>query len=394
MKEVKACLKKAYFWIILLVVLVLVNSFFFSGIIFNQRMPKVESIGNTVVLRYSQKSRSYRIEGLENGVFSSNGELHTFYSDDYLIREDGEPYTIVDAKGNSIGSISLKQNNGFASVYELDLSTTQESLVKIPASCEAVKIFATGEKKEYSVSVQIESRTTPIEVEFRDVTVRAPMMSPVLYSVSDAPVNVRIVGDVTLQGGENTLTTENYSTKDQLLSTLDTAANAYCVCMISAIGTAASIVKGLDYYRDMFRGVTSLQLQTMGNAWGKVDELVNGRDGYQGLDGVSAILTMSELCLVGDANAKLTLIGGNGSDGGDGTVGLMTKNDGGDGGNGGAALICDTLVCNLGSRISFSSGEGGKGGNGGRSATGYGKSGENGGKNEPKAVLSEEILFS
>ena len=397
-KATKSFLKSIYFWVTLLLVVIIVNALFLAGFNFSKRNPKVEQIGNTVVLRYSEKKNDYRIEGIENGKFNYNGTVHTFYDEKYLVREDGEPYNIVDKNGECVGNVKLKPNNGYASVYEIDLASLEgvgEILVKIPSNYEGAKVYTSGENKEYSISIQIEERATPIDVEFHDVTIRAPLVSPVLYSVSNTPVNVKIIGNVTLIGGSNPFTAEHVSSKDNFLSTLDVAANAYCVCMLSAIGTAASIVNGFDYYAKMFEGVTALQLNALGNAWGRVEELVNGKNGYPGLDGVPAVLIAGALNLVGNPNnATLSLTGGRGCNGGKGTAALTNKPDGGDGGNGGSALVCTTFATNLGDKVSFTSGEGGDGGEGGNSIMGRGKNGKKGGQNEAKIVLDREVLFS
>lgn len=385
--------ERLFFWVVLIGIILGVNYLIFSGMFSTNKIPKVDNVGDTVVLRYAPRWESYYIDGIEDAEFTRNGKVYTFYSTDYIVREDGAPYDIMNSKGEKVGSINLRRDDNELSVMKIDLSEINKDFIEIPATCDKVRVYASGEDRTYSLSIQIAERTNPVEVEFDKVSIQAPDVAPVLYSLSAAHVNVRVVGNVSLKGGTNPYTMEHAATMDKFIDTVETAASAYCVCMVSAVGTAASIVYGVDYYMDMFAGVTSLQLNVMENAWGKVEELFNGRDGYPGLDGVPALQVAGKLNVVGDSNASLKLEGGNGGTGGDGSGSFMTTTKGGRGGNGASAIVCGTLATNLGDRISYLSGEGGFGGEGGTSVTGTGSRGNRGGQHEPKVIIDSEILF-
>ena len=389
----KSLFKGTFFWIFLILIVVIVNILVFSLWNSNDKIPKISNVGNTVVLEYAKKGESYYIDGIENGNFSYNDGIHTFYSKDYLVRKDADPYKIMDSSGNQVGTVYLKPDTKEYSTYNLDLSKLNSTLVKVPNSYEALYVYSSEENMEHCVSIQLEERTSPIEVTFNNVSIKAPPLSPVIYSVSDADIEIEIIGNVTLVGGDNPFTHADVSSKDRFLSMVDTAANAYCVCMISAIGTAASIVHGVDYYMDMFAGVSSLQLAVMENAWNKVEDFFNGTDGAPGLDGVSAVQIAGRLNIVGSSDASLKLVGGNGSRGGNGSSSFMTTTKGGKGGNGGSAIVCGTLATNLGTKISYTSGNGGEGGDGGTSVTGTGSRGNRGGQNEAKVIINQEIIF-
>ena len=62
-------MKRLSFWIALVLVIVLANVLFLTGLNPSQRNPKMELIGNTVVLRYSEKKDTYHIEGIDEGSF-------------------------------------------------------------------------------------------------------------------------------------------------------------------------------------------------------------------------------------------------------------------------------------------------------------------------------------
>jgi hypothetical protein len=228
-----------------------------------------------------------------------------------------------------------------------------------------------------------------LEIILDSVKLKAPDLCPVLYSMSTAPINLKIQGDVYLWGGKNPYTAADISGMDRLLDTLDTAANAYCVVMVSAVGGAASIYKGADYYAEMFTGITGLQLATMDNAWGKVESLFNGEDGAAGLDGIPAIQLAGDLNIIRTEKSWLFVHGGDGGRGGDGVGGFINTTRGGRGGKGGSALVCDRLFNGLGYGLTLTAGGAGDGGQGGKNIMGeQGSTGRSGGSCEEAVIIS------
>jgi hypothetical protein len=160
--------------------------------------------------------------------------------------------------------------------------------------------------------------------------------------------------------------------------------------MISAIGGAASIYKGAEYYAEMFKGITSLQLITMDNAWGKVENLFNGEDGATGLDGIPAIQIQGDLNIAGNRESFLYICGGQGARGGNGLGGFINTTRGGTGGNGASGLICNRLINGINYNLTIEAGSGGEGGDGGKNIVGeQGSSGNYGRSQENKVIISK-----
>jgi hypothetical protein len=275
-------------------------------------------------------------------------------------------------------------------LLEVDAATYTQGILKVPSTCTRLIVYTSVEGGEKPMSIQIEDREAPLDLVLDNVSITAPDMSPVLYSLSKAPVNLTVKGSVTLEGGKNPYNASDVSNMDRFLDTLDTSANAYCVVMVSAIGGAASIYKGTEYYATMFKGITGLQLATMENAWNKVEDLFNGEDGAAGLDGIAAVQLQGDLNIVSVEGSYLKLLGGQGGRGGDGVDGFINTTRGGRGGNGAPGLICDRLVNGLGSRFLVEAGPGGEGGAGGKNVVGeQGPYGNYGDSLENKVIISK-----
>ncbi len=389
--------------VLLLTILVavgLANFLFFTRGFDGDVIIKVDSVGDTVILEYANPNESYSIDGIDNSEFSYSNGLFAFYSKDYKVASYGEAYGIIDSTGTRVATVKLQKRDPgdiYRKTLSIDLATTNVPLHKISKDYDEVRIFSSKEGATYSTSIQIEDRSESLDIIFDNVKIDAPDLAPVLYSVSDAPINITVKGNVTLEGGDNPYTVEHLSGGERFINTLDTAANAYCVCMISAIGGAASIVKGVEYYTEMFMGITSLQLNVLENAWDQVENLFFGEEGVPGLNGVPAIQVSGELNIVGDESAFLTVYGGNGSSGGDATGSFLSSPPkGGDGGKGASAIICDKLANGLSDRFKFDSGFGGLGGYGGRNVKGEeGSRGKNGDTLPIKVIFSEiDVSFN
>ena len=353
---------------------------------------KVEEIGNSVLLRYTSPKQSYYVEGVEtNNQFVKAEGLLVFQNPDYYVAKDGTPYNIVNSSGEVVGSVSLKRADEIEHSYmEVDAATYTESFVKIPSTCTKFRVYTSVIQGEQPLSILVEERETPLDIIFDNVSLTAPDMSPAFYSVSDAPINMTVRGNVALIGGKNPYNANDISNADRFFDTLDTAGNAYCVVMATAIAGAASIYKGTEYYADMFKGISGLQLLTMENAWGKVEGLINGENGATGLDGIPAVQIMGDLNIIGENVPYLVLRGGQGGKGGPGSDGLINTTTGGRGGNGGAGLICNRLVNGIGDAVFVESGAGGEGGEGGKNIVGeqggYGRYGES---SDSKVIISK-----
>lgn len=376
------------------------NFLFFNRDIEVEPMIKVDSIGDTVILEYANPNDSYSIQGIDNSFFDYANGFFAFYSKDYKVSDNGEAYSVIDSNGNHVASVKLERRDNtdiHREVLLIDLSKSKESLQVISKNYNEVKIFSSIANEEYNVSFKIEDRTEPLEVVFDNVSITAPDLSPVIYSVCDADVNIIVNGTVKLKGGQNPYTYNDVSDFERFFKTVGVSANAYYVCMISAVGGAASIIYGVDYYMDMFKGITSLQLNALSNVWGQIDNLVYGEDGSPGLDGVCAVQIAGDLNIVGNESARLTLIGGDAGHGDDATNSYMTSPPkGGDGGNGGSAMVCNRFANNLSDRLVLKSGNVGLGGFGGQNIKGEkGKMGKVGDQLAPKVVLSDyDITFN
>lgn len=374
-------------------VIALVNCAFFFRNVGQKTAIKVDNVGNTVYLQYANQKESYSIDGIDNSEFNSSNGIFSFFDINYEVSDDGQPYCIVNSKGKTVGTVRLAKRNPMeSSVYMIDVANLENFFVSVSGDYDTVYVYSSVADMSFPVSIQIEQRNRPIEVIFEDVRIHAPELSPVLYCVHDVDVNVEAKGTVWLEAGSNSYTTQHVSEIENLFSTINVAANAYYVCMISAIGTAASIMYGVDYYADMFMGVTALQLNVMENAWGKVENLFNGQDGADGLDGVPAIQIAGGLNLVVAENASIAIVGGSGADGGNGTNALTMKNNGGDGGDGASAIVCGILATHSQGTLTLYSGAGGQGGEPGYTPLGdHGSRGNRGSQNETKVVLEIEI---
>ena len=378
-----------------ILVIAVVNGAFFFRNVGRKTAIKVDSIGDTVYLLYANQNEDYSVQGIDGGVFTKLDSIFAFYHKDYRVTDDGQAYCIVNSRGKTVGTVLLEKKDATSTDnrLEIDIATFPDPYVSVPYHYDSVYVYSSAPDCIMTVlSIQIEERFKPIDVIIDNVRLQAPDLSPALYCMYDADVNLEIRGNVWLEGGDNPFTTEHISGMENIAATVNVAANAYYVCMFSAIGTAASIVYGVDYYVDMFRGVTSLQLSVLDNAWGKVEDLFNGKDGADGLDGVPAVQIAAGLNIAGDSGASLVLIGGGGSDGGSGVGGLTTKTRGGDGGNGGSALVCGSLATPIQGQLTLYAGEGGQGGEPGYTPLGdHGREGYVGGQLDPKVVLDLEL---
>lgn len=388
--------ERLVFWVTLVALIVGMNCLYFTCWAPHNEAErpsiKVDSIGDAVFLRYAGSRGSYYLEGLgDSGWFRYADGLFVFFDPMYSVTETGESYNIVNSNGETVGTVKLKKQETVpADRLEIDAATHNAELVKVPATCTSLRVYTSVPEGERPISIQVEQRDTPLEIIFEDVTLTAPDFCPVLYSVSQAPVNVKVKGKVTLKGGKNPFTAADISGADRLLDTLDTAANAYCVVMISAVGGAASIYKGAEYYSEMFTGISALQLAVMENSWNKVENLFNGSDGATGLDGIPAVQLVGDLSVTGEEGARLYLWGGEGARGGNGLGGFINTTRGGKGGNGASALICDRLFNGLGFNLYTQAGAGGVGGSGGKNIVGEeGPMGNYGGNLEEKVLISQ-----
>ena len=377
----------------LILVVALVNCAFFFRNVGQQTAIKVDNIGNTVYLQYASQKESYSIDGIDNSEFKNVNGVFSFFNSDYEISEDGQTYCVVNSKGKTVGTVRLAKRDPMErTVYRIDVANLDSLFVSVSSEYDTVYVYSSVSDMYFPVSIQIESRNRPIDVIFEDVRICAPDLSPVLYCVHDVDVNVEARGTVWLEAGSNPFTMEHVSQVENLFSTINVAANAYYVCMLSAIGTAASIMYGVDYYADMFMGVTALQLNVMENAWGKVENFFNGQDGADGLDGVPAIQIAAGLNLVVAENASVAILGGSGADGGNGTNALVMKNSGGDGGDGASAIVCGSLATHSKGSLTLYSGAGGQGGDPGYTPLGdHGSEGNRGSQQETKVVIDIEI---
>lgn len=374
-------------------VIALVNCAFFFRNVGQKTAIKVDSVGNTVYLQYAAQNESYSIDGIDNSNFNNSNGIFSFFDINYEVSDEGQPYCIVNSKGKTVGTVKLARRDPMeASVYRIDVANLESPLVSVSGDYDTVYVYSSVTDMSFPVSIQIEQRNRPIDVIFEDVRICAPDLAPVLYCVHDVDVNLEAKGTVWLEAGANPYTKQHVSEIENLFSTVNVAANAYYVCMLSAVGTAVSIMYGVDYYADMFMGVTALQLNVMENAWGKVENLFNGQDGADGLDGVPALQIAGGLNLVIAENASVTVIGGSGSDGGDGTNALTMKNNGGDGGDGASAIVCGSLATHPYGTLTLYAGAGGQGGEPGYTPLGdHGSQGNRGGQHETKVVLDVEI---
>ena len=390
-----ALIEKIVFALTLVIVIAGVNY-----LMFNRWFPsskgqspsvKIEEIGNTIMLRYTSSRQSYYIEGIENNnQFVKADGVQVFQNPDYCVSENGSSYNIVSSSGEVVGKVSLERADEVNHNYmEVDVATCSENFVKIPAACTKFRVYTSVFGGEQPLSIQVEEREAPLEIIFDNVSLEAPDMSPVLYSVSNAPINMTVRGSVTLIGGKNPYHANDISDMDRLLDTLDTAANAYCVVMTSAVAGAASIYKGAEYYANMFEGISGLQLATMENAWNKVETLFNGENGATGLNGIPAVQLVGDLNIVGEDSPSLMIRGGQGGKGGRGVDGFINTTSGGRGGNGGAGLICNRLVNGIGYSMTVESGAGGEGGEGGKNVIG-----EQGGHGGYGDVTDSKVIIS
>ena len=394
--KTSARIEKCVFFLALIIIIIGVNFVFFKYFmpkhVGDTPSLKVEEIGNTVVLRYTESEESYSIKGIEKGgQFERVDGLHVFQNPDYCVFDGGDTYEIVNSSGEVVASVKLIEAKELEhELLEVDAATYTQGILKVPSTCTRLRVYTSVEGGEKPMSIQIEDREAPLDLVLDNVSITAPDMSPVLYSLSKAPVNLTVKGSVTLEGGKNPYNASDVSNMDRFLDTLDTSANAYCVVMVSAIGGAASIYKGTEYYATMFKGITGLQLATMENAWNKVEELFNGEDGAAGLDGIAAVQLQGDLNIVSVEGSYLKLLGGQGGRGGDGVDGFINTTRGGRGGNGAPGLICDRLVNGLGSRFFVEAGPGGEGGAGGKNVVGeQGPYGNYGGSLENKVIISK-----
>ncbi len=384
-------------FLLTLVTLVLVgNLLFFNNDQKVESVVLVETVGDAVVLRYADPNEQYTLQGISDSVFIPSESAHIFYDGRYRVSDSGETYDIVNSTGKRIGSVKLQlRSEESENTLNIDISQSVQSHYKISSEYSSVCIFSSNpDVTECVMSIEIEERNHALDISIDNVKIQAPDFSPAIYSVTDADVNLKINGEVWLVGGHNPLLTSQMSDAERVLSTMNTAANAYYVCMLSAIGTTGSLLYGVDYYADMFEGVTSLQLNVMENTWGQIEGLFLGQNGASGLDGLPAIQLAGNLNIIGDSLDSLFVKGGNGGNGQDGTNGFMSESDGGDAGDGGDGVICNHMVMSQ-FFINFSGGESGFAGAGGSSIMGeQGNWGESGSQGSEKVLFGLEFSYA
>ncbi|MBE6693893.1 MAG: hypothetical protein E7589_03930 [Ruminococcaceae bacterium] len=380
-------------FIVFLLAVAIVNGLFFGRANGKESAVKVNAIGDTLILEYAKNGEAYTVEGIEHGQFNEINGIFSFYNYDYRVSDEGDAYPIRDSRGKQVGSVLLQKKSEMEfNKLEVDLAEYSEELLNITPEYNYVRIYSSTPDVEHKLSVYVEERYENLDIVLDNVQIKAPDLSPALYSFSSSDINLSVQGNVSVKGGDNPYTAESISVIDNFVDTVGTAAYAYYYCISSAKSTAMSIIHGIDYYAQMFEGVMYSQLETVENAWDKVEDLVNGRDGAPGLDGVAGIIITGDLNLITHRAAVFTVEGGSGSNGGNAQSGLISGNNGGDGGKGGSAIVCENLATYNDGELNFYAGMGGLGGRAGTTALGdSGRDGTNGGAYENRVVRGFDV---
>jgi hypothetical protein len=380
-------------YIIAIVIIVVVNVIFFGRGFGKESAVKVNTIGDTLMIEYAKSGESYSIEGIENGQLTYTGGKHVFFHPDYKVSDNGDVYNILNSKGKHVGNVMLQKKSQMdMRALEIDLAEYQDELLKITSEHDYVRIYTSTPDVEHKLSIYVDDRNENLDLILDNVQIKAPDLSPALYSFSQSDINLTVLGNVTVKGGDNPFTVESISTIENLKETVGAAAHAYHYCLSSAKKTAMSIVLGIDYYAQMFAGVMAQQLETVKEAWDKVETFIGGKDGATGLDGVAGIIITGDFNLVTNESTVFNVYGGNGGKGGDGTWALVELKNGGDGGNGGSAMVCENLATYNAGQINLFSGEGGEGGKAGYTALESGNDGRKGGSYEARVVRGLDVI--
>jgi len=353
----------------LLIIDLLVVCIFLAVVTVNENPSgvKVDNFGDVLVLKYASKKENYYIEGIENSEFKYVEETMLYYNKNYAISEHGQEYLIKNSDDEIVGKTCLiDKRNVERNVQTLDLDNYSRNYYKIEASIDVLNIIG-NQDKLYDIAIEVAKRSTPIDIVIDNVSIQTSHIVPTIFSLyENVDINIETIGDVCIGGGSNIYTVEDADEIQKQVTEEALAAPVYFFYKtlenILTYGESLLFDDAEEFIK-VFEGVLSSELAVVKDAWGKVDDLVSGKSGADGLDGSPAILALGDVNIYGENDTTLKLQGGNGADGNDSSkpMGFSGKPNGGNGGNAGTGVMCQNLVNNHPNLSSYS-GIAGKGG--------------------------------
>ena len=318
---------------------------------------------------YTNTGETYKIKELN--LESQNG---VFHFEDYYVSEDGQQYNVTNKKGKVVSKINLakKSETYNPQVYEFNIDTLELPGINITTDMNYVVIYSDDNSKSHDITVIIDPhRTTPCDIEFKNVNIQtSDYVSPV-SNFSDQAVNIKMTGENYFKAGSFNNFEEYYASIQNSQDLFDkTSGNITALAFygyyfeVRAINVYFMSLTGKGDFVEEYKSVVRDSVTLIDTFLSSADNLLNNQAGQDGYDGAAAISSLGPVYIYGSGNA--TLIGGNGTNGLDADTGVLGHNSvkGGDGGNGGCAILGEIVVENMSGSISMAAGSHGFGGNG------------------------------
>ena len=307
-------------------------------------------------------SKTYTIKEL--GATSSG---NYFYLQDYFYsKEFGTKYTLKKGLfGKEDIYLARKSDHYNSQVYNFDLDVFTEPVLTISEEMCYVNIYATDPDAKREIYIQIEERSLPVDITFENVSLYSSEPTPVIFSKSLNDINIIIKGINTIKAADHSYTKESFSqylTKG-ISSTLSTfykdVSELYGSMNISQEELQN---KGLaDFITSDLNSIAGTAADYFAGFLEGTMNLLGGKDGAEGLDGIPAIMHAGGISISGPGT--ISIKGGNGARGADSQNSLVGLSDGGRGGNGGNAISCGKYMSTGGTSVTLQGGTGGEGGN-------------------------------
>lgn len=352
-----------------LLIIMLLFSLCFIGCKKIKKVIPVRAVGSTIYVG-GYESKPYKIHKLN--VESQDGY---FLLEDYVVCDEGENFNIINSNGKIIGSINLIKKSELYSQEKLfiDLKYYNYDVIIIESYTNIVSIKGEPNMSPKELFICIESRTTPLDIYLENVNLTVNYIMPVIYNCSFEDVNIICKGTNYITGGSEVPPIE-------LLELLETTKDIYTIVnspfevySMAEDWVKDAIKKGIyneltgegtftSGFYDTFYETTMTSLDLTKEWLNSLNNVVLGKAGVDGIDGVAAIQSLGGIAFYGEGTIVVT--GGKGVRGTNATKGVLVLHDikGGTGGDGGVAVMAYSIINMSNGKCSLIGGTGGSGG--------------------------------